>query len=43
MANDDWETFEKNNPKIALNVLCIKKLKTCPAYILNINWNCGKK
>ena len=22
---DDWKTFEKNNPTITLNILCIKE------------------
>ena len=33
---DDWKTFEKNNPTIALNLLYIKE-KICPAYILKHN------
>ena len=34
---DDWKTFEKNNPTIALNILYIKEKETCPAYISNHN------
>ena len=30
---DDWKTFEKNNPTIALNISYIKEKETCPAYI----------
>ena len=30
---DDWKTFEKNNPTIALNILYIKEKEICPAYI----------
>ena len=37
---DDWKTFEKNNPAIALNVSCIKEMEICPAYISKINSNC---
>ena len=35
---DDRETFEKNNPTIALNILYIKEKETCPA-----NSNCDKQ
>ena len=28
---DDWKTFEKNNPIIALNILYIKEKEICPA------------
>ena len=27
MENDDWKTFEKNNPIIALNILLIQRKK----------------
>ena len=37
---DDWKTFEKNNPTIALNILFIKEKEIRPAYISKINWNC---
>ena len=30
---DDWKTFEKNNLTSALNVLNIKEMEICPAYI----------
>ena len=33
---DDWKMFEKNNPTIALNILCIKEKEICPAYISKI-------
>ena len=35
--------FEKNNPTIALNILCIKEKEICPAYISKINSNCEKQ
>ena len=28
---DGWKTFENNNPRIALNILCIKEKEVCPA------------
>ena len=34
---DDWRTFEKNNPTIALNILYIKEKETCLANISNHN------
>ena len=34
---DDWKTFQKNNPMIALNILHIKETEICPAYISKIN------
>ena len=34
---NDWKTFEKNNPTIALNVLYIKEKEIYPAYILKHN------
>ena len=37
---DDWKTFEKNNPTIALNIMYIRKKGTCPAYISKINSHC---
>ena len=40
---DDWKTFEKNNPTIALNILYIKEKEICPAYISEINSNCEKQ
>ena len=40
---DDWKTFEKNNPAIALNILYIKEKEICPADILKINSNCEKQ
>ena len=40
---DDWQTFEKNNPTIALNILYIKEKKICPVYISKINSNCEKQ
>ena len=40
---DNWKTFEKNNPTIALNILYIKEREICPAYISKINSNCKKQ
>ena len=40
---DDWKTFTKNNPTIALNILYIKEKEICPAYISKINSNSGKQ
>ena len=40
---DDWKTLEKNNPRIALNILYFKEQKTCPAYIPKISSNCKKQ
>ena len=37
---DDWKTFEKNDPTIALNILYIKEKELCPAYISKTNSNC---
>ena len=34
---DDWKMFEKNNPKIALNVLYTKEMEIYPAYISKYN------
>ena len=40
---DDWKTFEKNNPTIALNILYIKEKELCPTYISKIYSNCEKQ
>ena len=40
---DDWKTFEKNNPKIALNILYTKEKEIYPAYIPKINPNSGRQ
>ena len=44
---DDWRTFEKNNPTIALNVLhtlnILHILHKSPAFISKINSNCEKQ
>ena len=32
---DDWKRFEKNNPTVALNILCTKEKEILPAYISN--------
>ena len=40
---DDWKTFEKNNPIIALNILYVKQKIICPAYISKSNSNCEKQ
>ena len=34
---EDWKTFEKNNPTIALNILYIKEKETYLAYISKHN------
>ena len=34
---DDWKTFEKNNPLIALNILYIKEKEILTAYISKHN------
>ena len=36
---DDWEKFEKNNVKIALNVMYAKKEKVYPSYVSKHNSN----
>ena len=40
---DDWKTFKKNSPTIALNILYIKEREICPAYISKINSDCEKQ
>ena len=40
---DDWKTFEKINPTIALNILYTKEKPICPADISEINSNCEKQ
>ena len=40
---DDWKSFGKNNPAIALNILYIKEKEICPAYISEINSNFEKQ
>ena len=40
---DDWKTFEKNNPVIALNVLYTKEMEICSAYISKYNATCKKQ
>ena len=39
---DDWKTFQKNIPTIALNILYIKEKEICRAYVSKINSNCKK-
>ena len=39
---DDWKTFKKNNPTIALDILYSKEKEKYPDYISKINSNCGK-
>ena len=34
---DDWKTFEKNNPTIAVNILYIKEKEIYPPYISKHN------
>ena len=33
---EDWKMLQKNNLTIALNILYIKELEVCPAYISKI-------
>ena len=40
---DDSKTFEKNNRKIAINILYIKEKEICLAYISKITSNCEKQ
>ena len=40
---DDWNTFEKSNPTIVLNIFYIIERQICPAYISKINPNCNKQ
>ena len=40
---DDWETFEKNNPNLTLNMLYIKEKEICPALPFKIDLNCEKQ
>ena len=40
---DDWKTFEKISPTIALNILHIKEKGICPAYISEVNSNYEKQ
>ena len=40
---DNWKTFQKNNPTIALKILHNKEKETCPAYISKINSNSKKQ
>ena len=42
---DEWKTFQKNNLTIANDVLYLKEMEICPAYILSskcVN-NCEKQ
>ena len=34
---DDWNTFEKNNPTIAIDILYTKEKEICPDYISKHN------
>ena len=43
IKTDDWKTFDKNNPAIALSILYIKEKEICPSYISKIILNCEKK
>ena len=43
LQKDDSRKFEKNNVTIALNVLHVKKEKTCPAYVSKHNSNRDKQ
>ena len=40
---NDWKTFQKNNPAIALNILYVKEKEIIPAYISKIKLNCEKQ
>ena len=40
---DDWKKFQKTNPTIACDVLCIKEKDICPAYISKADSNCEKQ
>ena len=40
---DDWKMFEKNNQKIALDILYIKEKEMLPGYISNHNSACEKQ
>ena len=40
---DDWKTFEKNNPTIALNILYTKEKEILRAYISNHKSTCKKQ
>ena len=40
---DNWKALEKSNPKIALNILCIKEMEICSAYVSKTNLNCEKQ
>ena len=40
---NDWKTFQKNNPTIALNILYVKEKEVIPAYISKIKSNCEKQ
>ena len=43
LEKDDWETFEKNNVTISLNVLYAKKEKIFPIYVSKNNSNREKQ
>ena len=40
---EDWKKFEQNDSTIALNVLHIKEMEICPAYISKMNSKCKKQ
>ena len=40
---DDWKTFKKKNPTIALNILYIEEEEIYPAYVSKFNSNCQKQ
>ena len=35
----DLKTFKKNNPKVAIKLLCIKERDICPGYLSRIEGN----
>ena len=40
---DDWKTFERNNPTVALNTLYVTEYIYIYTYISKINSNCEKQ
>ena len=40
---DDWKMFEKNNQKVALDILYIKEKEMLPGYISKHNSACEKQ
>ena len=42
-GKDNRKNFEKNNPRIAFNVLYVKKMNIYPSYISKHNWKHEKQ